>query len=79
MQLTIKFFGRLQETTSSAEHCLTLVEGTSVSGLLDELSEQYPALAGQSFKVAVNRQLAPLERCLVAGDEIALLPPFSGG
>lgn len=79
MQLIIKFFGRLQETTGCTEHCLTLVEETSISGLLDELFKQYPTLVEQSFKVAVNRQLAPLERNLVVGDEIALLPPFSGG
>lgn len=79
MQLTIKFFGRLQESTEVAEAALDLADGCTVAQLVDHLVHHYPALAGQSFQVAVNRRVAPQERVLEVGDEVAALPPFSGG
>lgn len=79
MQLTINFFGRLQETTGAASQRLDLAEGTTVGQLLDQLIQHHPALAEQSFQVAVNRRVAPQERVLEVGDEVAALPPFSGG
>ncbi len=79
MQLTIKFFGRLQEAIGDTAVHLDLPDGATVAMLVDQLLAQCPALAAQSFKVAVNRQMAPLEQVLVVGDEVAALPPFSGG
>jgi len=79
MQLTINYFGRLQEVLACTASSITLAEGTTVALLVDQLTKAHPALAGQAFQVAVNRQLALPEQLLQAGDEVALLPPFSGG
>jgi molybdopterin converting factor small subunit len=43
------------------------------------LLEKYPQLEGVEFVFAVNRQIVHQNTWLGQNDEIALLPPFSGG
>lgn len=81
MTLTILLFAGLAERANEREIQLTLPEQASVRDLLDAAGHQYPALApllGSCF-VSINHEYAPLDRIVVPGDEIALLPPVSGG
>lgn len=50
-------------------------------GLLDQLCAEFPALANAraSVAVAVNREYVNPDYVLSAGDEVALIPPVSGG
>jgi molybdopterin converting factor small subunit len=50
-----------------------------VGELLDELNEKYPAMKLVPCQVSVNQKLAERVSVLRRGDEIAILPPFSGG
>ena len=47
--------------------------------LLKALNEEYPVLKELKFSVAVDRQLVNEKTALKGNEEIALLPPFSGG
>ncbi|HTE05282.1 MAG TPA: molybdopterin converting factor subunit 1 [Planctomycetota bacterium] len=51
----------------------------TVEALLARLADVAPALAGRSFRVAVNRRYAQPADAVRAGDEVALIPPVSGG
>lgn len=51
----------------------------TVAELEARLRAELPALAGRPFRTAVNRSYAPADGRLAPGDEIALIPPVSGG
>ena len=79
MLLTIKYFGRLQEVTHQDQAHYDLPPAGTVAELIQYVHQEHPALRDQSFQVAVNRKIAPVGHLLQAEDEVALLPPFSGG
>ena len=76
-QLELRCFGQLVEKLGWSQHRLPLVADTDT--LRAQLLAQYPSLQGISFTVAVNRNITHGNTPLNAGDEIALMPPFSGG
>ena len=45
---------------------------------LELLYKKYPNLKNKDFQVAQNREITSFET-KISGEEIALLPPFSGG
>ncbi len=59
----------------------TLVEsGMSVTMLKTKLEEQYPRLKQlSSFMIAVNGEYAGADTVIKEGDEVAIIPPVSGG
>ena len=76
MEVTVRLFAMLRERAGAAELALELPEGASVADALAELS----ALAeGLPLVMAVNREYASEDTVLSAGDELALIPPVSGG
>ncbi|MCC7301336.1 MAG: MoaD/ThiS family protein [Bacteroidia bacterium] len=77
MSYTVRFFGKIADLTGSAQTQMPFATG--LQELILELQKQYPALQGQTYLVTVNRQVRDIEGGLNPGDEIALLPPFSGG
>ena len=80
MNLTIALFGIAREIVGQSSLALTAPAGQSVAGLLAELRTAYPELAGlRSLAVAVNNEYAAGEVALHERDEIALIPPVSGG
>ena len=80
MNLTIALFGIAREIVGASSLSLTAPAEQSVAGLLAELRTQYPALASlRSLAVAVNNEYAAGEVALHERDEIALIPPVSGG
>jgi len=80
MKLKIALFGIAKEIVGSSELDLTTPEAQSVAGLMDQLRAQYPALGElTSFAVAVNSDYAAEDYRLRENDEIALIPPVSGG
>src|SRR5580698_7008009 len=81
MQVTVLFFGVLKEMLSSESQILDLPQGATVDAVLGhyrELMPQQPNL-WPSLAVAVNQSYAPSGCLLRDGDEVALLPPVSGG
>lgn len=80
MKLTIKAFGITKDIIGEKEAVLELKEGTSISALKNELWVQYPELKGlKSLFIAVNNKYAEEGAELNENDEIALIPPVSGG
>lgn len=74
--MTVRLFAVLRERAGAGEVTLDLPAGARVSDALAELD----GLAdGLPLVMAVNREYAPEDRVLDAGDELALIPPVSGG
>ncbi len=75
--MNIKIFGQLEDITQANEIAVEAVNDTEQ--LLQLLFEKYPALKEKKFKVAINKKMIEEKTMLQSNDEIALLPPFSGG
>src|SRR5687767_15025214 len=76
MEVTIRLFAMLRERAGARELQLDLPDGASVGdavAALGELAEGLPLV------MAVNREYAPESQVLDPGDELALIPPVSGG
>jgi molybdopterin synthase sulfur carrier subunit len=77
---TIIFFGRLQEAVGTRALTTALPpEVRDTESLRAWLGRDHPALADPNVKIAVNAELRPGGVPLAEGDEIAFLPPMSGG
>ena len=76
MEVTVRLFAMLRERAGVPELTLELPEGARVSDALDSLE----GLAeGIPLVMAVNREYADATQVLDSGDELALIPPVSGG
>ena len=76
MEVTVRLFAALRERAGAPAVTLELPEGARVCDALDSLA----GLAeGVPLVMAVNREYASEEQVLDAGDELALIPPVSGG
>jgi molybdopterin synthase catalytic subunit/molybdopterin converting factor small subunit len=76
VQVTVKLFAVLRERAGARELTLELPEGARVQDALDSLAE---VAAGVPVVMAVNREYADADVVLSADDELALVPPVSGG
>ena len=81
MKIHIKLFASVREIVGQKELILEVPDGMTASALPQQLAAQYPRLRTlvSFLKVAVNQEYADGERVLAEGDEVALLPPVSGG
>ena len=81
MKIRIKLFASVREIIGQKELILEVPDGMTASALPQQLAAQYPRLRTlvSFLKVAVNQEYADGERVLAEGDEVALLPPVSGG
>lgn len=75
------FFGMLKDLVGKPEESIDLQDGASVRDVLAQYASKFPRF-NQSLgavAVAVNQSYAGPDTVLKASDEIALLPPVSGG
>jgi molybdopterin synthase catalytic subunit len=81
MRVRVLFFGRLKDITGCAEAWAELDDGAVLEDLFTRYGRQFPALAAfrPSLVASVNEEFAEWRVALHAGDEIAFLPPVSGG
>ncbi|RTQ46744.1 molybdopterin converting factor subunit 1 [Hymenobacter gummosus] len=80
MKLTIALFGITREIVGAPQLELSVPEGQSVQALLAQLQQSFPALGQlRSLAVAVNNEYAEPGALLQERDEVALIPPVSGG
>jgi molybdopterin converting factor subunit 1 len=78
--VTVKFFGPTRDLSGCPSMTIDLAEGDTLGILAGKLAREVPALADQTgLRLAVNRAYVPLNRVLNAGDEVAVIPPVSGG
>lgn len=80
MKLKVSLFGITREIIGQSALEVSGPAQQSVAELMDQLRAQYPALGElTSFAVAVNNEYAGPDYQLHEHDEIALIPPVSGG
>ena len=81
MKIRDKCFAAAREIVGTGELVVELQEGSTLTQLLDQIRRQFPRLEGLagSLLFSVNREYAPFDKKLAAGDEVALIPPISGG
>ncbi len=81
MQVRVLFFGVLKDIVGKSVDAIDLPEGASVRDLLTRYELQVPRLKESlpSLALAVNQQYAGPDTKLLPNDEVALLPPVSGG
>jgi molybdopterin synthase catalytic subunit len=76
MEVTVRLFAMLRERAGAPEVTLELPEGARVEDAVAELGH---LAEGLPLVMAVNREYAAADRPLDPGDELALIPPVSGG
>ncbi len=81
MQVRVLFFGILRELAGQSSESLNLPEHACLSDVLKHYEARIPSLRNWSSSLAmsINEEYAVPQSELHSGDEIALLPPVSGG
>jgi MoaE-MoaD fusion protein len=78
MRVRVLPFGVLRDELGDGEF-LEIADKAIVADVLNVYRERLPGFAWESIAVAVNREYARIDVVLKDGDEVALLPPVSGG
>ena len=76
MEVTVRLFAQLRERAGASEVAIELPEGARVRDAIDQLGSLAAELP---VVMAVNREYADADTALSPGDEVALIPPVSGG
>ncbi|MEP6538385.1 MAG: molybdenum cofactor biosynthesis protein MoaE [Bryobacteraceae bacterium] len=81
MRIKVLFFGQLKEIVGRPEDSLELAEGSVLQTVFDHYSERFPKIASlaPSIVMARNQEFSATSTPIADGDEIAFLPPVSGG
>jgi molybdopterin converting factor subunit 1 len=81
MRVTVRLFARLRDIAGAAELARELAPGATIGDLWQQLAGEFPELVQyeRSISSAVNTDYARMSHVLRAGDEVAFLPPVSGG
>ena len=80
-KIKVRLFANLRELVGEREITITVPSGVTVSYLNNEILKKYPQLRSFSnkFVTSVNYKVTSGDTIINSGDEIALLPPVSGG
>jgi molybdopterin converting factor subunit 1 len=81
MTVTVLLFGPLAETASDKQFTLELPDGATVAEVLEQIMPRVPSLSAARDHVATAVNMTYVDRTfrLKDGDELALIPPVSGG
>jgi molybdopterin synthase catalytic subunit len=81
MRVRVLFFGQLKDIVGAAEESAELAEGARVEDLFESYGRRFPRFAEfrASIAASVNQEYADARTTLQNGDEVAFLPPVSGG
>ncbi|MFN8062904.1 MAG: molybdopterin converting factor subunit 1 [Vicinamibacterales bacterium] len=79
--MTVRLFARLRDIVGTGEIRCDVPSVATVRDVWRGLTDSHPALApfGGAISAAVNADYAKFDRTLAPGDEVAFLPPVSGG
>lgn len=80
-KIKVRLFANLRELVGEREITITVPNGVTVSYLNNEILKKYPQLKSFSnkFVTSVNCKVTSGDTIINNSDEIALLPPVSGG
>jgi molybdopterin converting factor subunit 1 len=81
MRVRVRLFARLRELAGTEELAVEVPDGATVEDVWEAVAAAHPALAGhrRSVAAALNAEFAKTYTRVEAGDEVAFLPPVSGG
>lgn len=81
MRVRLRFFAVLREIVGLEEREMDLPEGATVAGLLETVVSEYAKLGPYMnvVQVAVNHEIVEPAHIVKPDDEVAFLPPVSGG
>lgn len=79
MEVTVRLFALYREAAGRGELDWTVEDGATVGDLWQALRAAYPDLPAIQPAAAINADYARLDAPLSDGDEVAFLPPVSGG
>jgi len=81
MRVTIRLFARLRDITGATELARDVAPDSTIRSVWRQLVDEFPELAAyeRSISSALNADYARMEQRLNDGDEVAFLPPVSGG
>ena len=79
--MTVKLFARLRDIAGTPELARHVGPGATIRSLWQELVADFPELAPyeRAISSALNADYARMDQALSEGDEVAFLPPVSGG
>ncbi len=79
-RIRVLFFAALADAAGRREASLEIADGATLADLGARLKEAYPGIEGApTYAFAVNAEYATPGQRLSDGDEVALIPPVSGG
>ena len=84
MTIKVRFFAALRESLGTDALDLSLTANSDLSGLLEQIRRKLgdaavAALCAPDVRVAINREFVMGECIVQDGDEIAFMPPITGG
>ncbi len=81
MRVTVRLFARLRDIAGTAEFVREAPAGATVADVWRALVTEFPEMAryDASISAAVNADYAKMNVALADDDEVAFLPPVSGG
>ena len=81
MRITVRLFARLREIAGAGELAREVPSQATVHAVWRGLVAEFPAMASYepSISSAVNAEFAKMQAPVHEGDEVAFLPPVSGG
>ncbi len=77
----MRFFARLREQAGADHETVEVPAGSTLGGVYDVLRKNHPALTTDrdGIRVALNQEFSDWSAPVADGDELALIPPVSGG
>jgi len=81
MRVTVRLFARLRDLAGTGELVREVPDSATVHTVWSSLKAEMPALAQyeRTMSVAVNAEYARMAAAVHDGDEVAFMPPVSGG
>ena len=81
MRVTVRVFARLRELAGESEWICELPDGATIGDVWQRTVAEHAALApfGRTISAARNADFARMTTAVADGDDIAFLPPVSGG
>ncbi len=79
MQIKLKYFGEVAEVAGTTEEVVRVEYGINTNTLCQFLGAKYHSLSTVDYRLAINQTMLNKTIELQEEDEVAFLPPFSGG
>lgn len=79
--IKVRFFARLREQAGAETETLEIAPGSTLRDVYESLRRRHPSLESDAAAVrgAINQEFAGWDATVSQGDEVAFIPPVSGG